>query len=82
MKPTAKLAFVAASFAMVLGSSPATAGTRAESSPVAVDISRGTESVVDQNELKGRHLWLLLLLAAIIAAILAGSGGGGGRTRG
>ena len=58
----------------------AQAGTRAESSPVAIDVQRGSAPVADGNEIFGLgdegYLILLLLLAAAIALILSG------RTRG
>lgn len=54
----------------------AQAGTRAESSPVVVDVQRGSAPVTDSNEIFGLgnegYLILLLLLAAAIAAIVAG----------
>lgn|GEM_PF-3770730 len=54
----------------------AQAGTRAESSPVAVDLQRGSAPVGEANEILGISeealIILLLLLAAAIALILSG----------
>jgi len=57
----------------------AEAGTRAASSPVAVD-ARGSAPVAGENELAGSNLIWLLLLLTVLAAVLAA--GGGGRSRG
>ena len=68
--------------AMVAAPLAAQAGTRAESSPVAVDVQRGSADVAGQSEMAGFNLVWLLLLLAVIAAIVAASGGGGDRSRG
>jgi hypothetical protein len=54
------------------------AGTRAASSPVAVDGQRGAGPLAEQRELRRPLLWILLLLAALTAVHDAS----GGRSRG
>lgn len=84
MTSRSKFVCAIAAAGMVLTPIAAQAGTRAESSPVAVDVSRGSEGVVEGSELQFSIIWLLLLLAAVagIVAAAGGGGGGDGRTRG
>ena len=65
-----KFAIVAAA-GLAFAPIAAQAGTRADSSPVAVDVQRGSADVTDASNASGFNAaWILLILAAI-AAILA-----------
>jgi hypothetical protein len=82
MKITTKFAVAVVATGLAIAPVAAQAGTRAESSPIAVDAARASAPVDAENDLakKGFSLvWLLLLLAVIAAVVAAASGG---RTRG
>ena len=59
----------------------AQAGTRAESSPVTIDVQRAAPGTADASNVGAFNPAWLLLLLAVIAALLAGLSGSG-RTRG
>jgi hypothetical protein len=76
-----KFAIVAAA-GLAIAPIAAQAGTRAESSPVAVDVQRGSAGTTDvSNAGSFNPAWVLLLLA-LIAVILAVVNATDGRTRG
>lgn len=76
-----KFAIVAAA-GLAFAPIAAQAGTRAESSPVTVDVQRGAEGTTDANSIRGFNSAWVLLLLALIAVILAVVNATDGRTRG
>jgi len=80
MSSLSKRAALFAAAGLAISPIAAQAGTRAEASPVTIDVQRAAPGTVDANGV-GRFnpAWLLLLLA-VIAALIAGLSGG--RTRG
>ncbi len=81
MTRTTKALAAVAVAALAIAPVAAQAGTRAASSPVTVDVSRGADAVAGESDFSGRNrniAWLLLLLAAVIAIVIAATG----KTRG
>ena len=71
MTSLAKKFSIVAAAGLAFAPIAAQAGTRADSSPVVVDVQRGSAGVTDASNVSGFNpAWILLLLAAI-AAILA-----------
>lgn len=80
MSKLSKAAFALAAATMAVAPVAAQAGTRADSSPVVMDVQRAAPGTVDANNIAHFNAaWLLLLLAAIAAFIAVISGG---RSRG
>lgn len=80
MASLSKTALMMSAGALATAPIAAQAGTRAESSPVVVDVQRGAAGTSDANSIgRFKPAWLLLLLAAIAALIAIASGG---RSRG
>jgi hypothetical protein len=75
-----KILATAAVASLALAPVAAQAGTRAESSPVSIDVSRASAPVAGQSDLFRMSPALILLLLALIAAIIALASGG--RSRG
>ena len=80
MRSTTKTFAVVAAAGLTIAPIAAQAGTRADSSPVVVDVQRGAGGTAGESDLAGFNIaWLLLLLAAIAALVVLASDG---RTRG
>ena len=80
MSKLSKAAFAFAAAAMVVAPAAVQAGTRAQSSPVVMDVQRASPGSVDANSVgQFNPVWLLLLLAVVAALVAAASGG---RSRG
>lgn len=80
MNSLSKTSALIAAAGLAIAPVAAQAGTRAESSPVAIDVQRGAAGTTDASNINfANPAWILLLLAAIAAliAVLAG-----GRSRG
>ncbi len=80
MNSVSKTSVLVAAAGLALAPVAAQAGTRAEASPVTIDVQRGTAGVADANGVGHFNPAWLLLLLALIAALVASLGGG--RTRG
>ncbi len=79
MTTLSKISAIVAAGGLAFAPVAAQAGTRAESSPVAVDLQRGSAPVSEANEILGIDdellVILLLLLGAAFALILSRSRG-------
>ena len=79
MTTLSKTSAIVAAAGLAFAPIAAQAGTRAESSPVAVDLQRGSAPVSEANEILGiddeLFVILLLLLGAALALILSRSRG-------
>lgn len=78
MKTASRVLVGIAAASLSLAPMAVQAGTRAASSPVAVDVERGASPLADHSELHRSLLWVLLFLAAVAAIDTAT----GGRSRG
>jgi len=76
----AKIFLAAAATSLAIAPVAAQAGTRADSSPVSVDVSRSAAPVAGQNDVVHLSPALILLFLALIAALVAALSGG--RSRG
>ncbi len=79
MMPLSNISAIAAAAGLAFAPVAAQAGTRAESSPVAVDLQRGSAPVSEANEIlgidDGVFVILLLLLGAALTLIVSRSRG-------
>ena len=80
MPPLSKTAALIAVTGLAVFPVAVQAGTRAQSSPVTIDVQRGAPGTADENAAGQFNLLWLLLLLAVIAALVGSLSGG--RTRG